>query len=124
MNDEPTVQTRWVLHDRWEDTYTDLPGHDPTAPDPQDMARELDIALHGETWARARSPKAVWQELLGEVMALSLDSAVAAENDQLRAALKAVYSAYFGHETTAERNRAMAIARAALGIDERTRVRK
>ena len=32
-----------------------------------DLVRELDIALHGETWARPQSPKEVWEGLLQEV---------------------------------------------------------
>lgn len=42
------------------------------APEPRaiDMVRDLDIALHGETWARPISPAQVWKQLLGEVRVL------------------------------------------------------
>lgn len=39
--------------------------------DPAELARlmvaQLDVALHGSTWARAAPPRAVWLELLAEV---------------------------------------------------------
>lgn len=40
-------------------------------PDRQEMLRQLDVALHGETWARPTSPSVVWRDLLGEVVSLA-----------------------------------------------------
>lgn len=39
-------------------------------PRPDDLVRELDVALHGETWARPYSPSVVWLRLLEEVREL------------------------------------------------------
>jgi hypothetical protein len=40
-------------------------------PDPYDMVRGLDVALHGSPWSRPYAPSIVWTELLAEVRALS-----------------------------------------------------
>jgi hypothetical protein len=45
--------------------------HRESPPDPYDMVRALDEALHGSTWARTYSPQLVWAELLAEVSALA-----------------------------------------------------
>jgi hypothetical protein len=39
-------------------------------PSALDMVIDLDVALHGRTWARPSSPKAVWESLLDEVREL------------------------------------------------------
>jgi hypothetical protein len=35
-----------------------------------EMVEQLDIALHGQTWARSASPREVWESLLDEVRRL------------------------------------------------------
>lgn len=39
-------------------------------PRPIELVRQLDCALHGETWARPQSPAVTWASLLDEVRAL------------------------------------------------------
>ena len=35
------------------------------------MTAQLDVALHGSTWARPASPRSVWLDLLAEVQRLA-----------------------------------------------------
>lgn len=46
------------------------------------MIQQLDLALHGQTWARPRTPRQVWADLLGKVEALVASSGRAAHTEE------------------------------------------
>jgi hypothetical protein len=50
----------------------------------QRMIAELDVALHGKTWARDKAPVQVWRELLAEVRSLVKEVGVLTEEKRQR----------------------------------------